>query len=220
MKSALSTLLVVASLAACSPDAERVDRPLDESPEEAPTGQLVAFSCEGDLKVILRWANGLPELEMEGQTWLLEATESASGVRYLGPALEFWTHGEEARLSVDGEETRACTRDHHATVWATARTAGVDFRALGNEPGWRLDIREGENLSLLLDYGQRELVFEQPVHRPGNGVDEYLAESGGQSVRVIVVEQPCVDTMKGEDFSHQVTLYLDDQRFEGCGRRP
>ena len=53
--------------------------------------------------------------------------------------------------------------------WLAARESGVDFRALGNEPGWILDIYEGERFDLRYRYGERTAVLPftspQRMHR-------------------------------------------------------
>ncbi len=37
-----------------------------------------------------------------------------------------------------------CTYDRRASIWEHAKLSGVDFRAVGNEPGWVLEVREGD----------------------------------------------------------------------------
>lgn len=105
-------------------------------------------------------------------------------------------------------------------VWAQARQQGVDFRATGNEPGWVLEIRDGESIVLVADYGSSR--YE--IARPETAVDPL---SGGRVIRsagspagfeVILIDQTCSDDMSGELFPTTVLLKLDEQQLRGCGR--
>ena len=59
-------------------------------------------------------------------------------------------------LEVDGETIRGCTEDRYESIWEDAKLSGVDFRAVGNEPGWVLEIRDSESIRFEYDYGQSE----------------------------------------------------------------
>ncbi len=215
----VACVLAAVLLAAC--DVERQERVQEPVPVPTSPTQVVVFHCEESGEhVALRWVDGQPELDIAGALYPLRPEVAASGARYLGPSLEFWNKGDEARLSREGRKPLSCRRDHHATVWAGARAAGVDFRALGNEPGWRLDIREDESLSLLLDYGQTKLQFLAPEREDENGVRRYRASLDGMQLQVVLEEKTCFDTMKGEAFSHHVSLRLDERQLAGCGRAP
>src|SRR5690606_2524645 len=53
--------------------------------------------------------------------------------------------------------------------WEQARLAGVDFRAIGQEPGWLADIWDGQRIELLLDYGDTRITT--PISSPETGPD-------------------------------------------------
>lgn len=42
-------------------------------------------------------------------------------------------------------------------VWEKAKENGIQFRAVGNEPGWLIEIREDEKVRFVNDYGNLEV---------------------------------------------------------------
>ncbi len=82
------------------------------------------------------------------------------------------------------------------------RSCGVDFRALGNEPGWNLEISEAGSIVFVGDYGQSEYRF--PTPEPSVDQDArrttYTVEDEGHQVVVVLEGRRCQDTMSGESF--------------------
>ena len=66
---------------------------------------------------------------------------SASGARYSNGAGTFWNKGREATFELNGR-TQTCRERREP--WQEAADRGVDFRAVGQEPGWFLEIDNGE----------------------------------------------------------------------------
>lgn len=103
-------------------------------------------------------------------------------------------------------------------VWHRAKLRGVAFRAIGQEPGWLLEITNGEEILLVTDYGQVtnsypwvEPVTDQEVRRT-----QYVLDSYG--VTVEIRGERCSDVMSGEEFEVSVSIIMHDRRLEGCGR--
>lgn len=97
-----------------------------------------------------------------------------------------------------------------------ARAAGVDFRAVGYEPGWLLDI--GTNLDLIYDYGARRVVL--PASQPdtaAEGATRYSARGDGHSIAVTIQRYPCTDNITGEAKAARVTVVIDGRTLTGCG---
>ena len=44
-------------------------------------------------------------------------------------------------------------------VWHQAKLRGVSFRAIGQEPGWLLEITDGSEILLVTDYGQTKTSY-------------------------------------------------------------
>lgn len=92
-----------------------------------------------------------------------------------------------------------------------------DFRALGQEPGWRLDLRKGKELHFLYDYGEHEVLLPAPLPEVQAGNTVYHAVAAGHDLRLTILPGPCSDAMSGQPFEAQVAIVFDGRSFEGCG---
>ncbi len=113
-----------------------------------------------------------------------------------------------------------CEHDRRASIWEHAKLNGVDFRAVGNEPGWVLEIREGERLDLSYDYGQRRLSV--PVTDTSADADKRITtlsgSADGRAMTVRLSGGGCSDTMSDETYPTRVEVEFDDRVLSGCGR--
>ena len=103
-------------------------------------------------------------------------------------------------------------------VWHRAKLRGVAFRAIGQEPGWLLEITNGEEILLVTDYGQNRQLYPyvEPVEYKEERRTQFVLESYG--VTVEIRGQRCTDVMSGEEFEVSVSIIMTDRRLEGCGR--
>ncbi len=103
-------------------------------------------------------------------------------------------------------------------VWHRAKLRGVAFRAIGQEPGWLLEITNGTEILLVTDYGQNRnrYPYVEPVEFKGERRTQFVLESDG--VTVEIRGQRCTDVMSGEEFEVSVSIIMTDRRLEGCGR--
>lgn len=103
--------------------------------------------------------------------------------------------------------------------WEEARAAGVDFRGVGQEPGWMIDIYRSARIVLLLDYGESLAEFPLPAPSyPIEGATVYEARANGRTLRVTIQRAPCQDAMSGEPFPSAVEVVIDGRTLNGCGR--
>lgn len=95
----------------------------------------------------------------------------------------------------------------------------IDFRARGNEPGWLLEIVEGERIRFEYDYGADEAVAAAPEAEVDaeTSTVAYTAAIGPGDLRVEIRPEPCADDMSGFPFPAAVTVTLGDRVFLGCG---
>lgn len=160
----------------------------------------------------------------DGREAVLEQRVSASGARYTDGETLIWNKGDEARLEWLGETYNVAIATAANDVWTRAKEAGVDFRAVGQEPGWYVDIRNGESLHVVLDYGATVITVPLSEYRDDyvHGVRTYITEPplAPLQVTVRVASQVCYDTMSGEGFTSMVTVGLPDtgKAYTGCGR--
>jgi uncharacterized membrane protein len=104
-------------------------------------------------------------------------------------------------------------------TWEGARAAGVDFRAVGQEPGWLLDIYTRGVIKVVWAYGENYAAFAvvEPTH-PQEGATRYEGHSDGRSLVVTIRRAPCQDAMSGEAYPSTVEVVIDGTTLNGCGR--
>jgi uncharacterized membrane protein len=103
--------------------------------------------------------------------------------------------------------------------WQEARTRGVDFRAVGQEPGWLLDIYTRDRIRFLWDYG--ESLADFPLTSPNTaqeGVTRYQTQADGRTLTITIRRTPCNDGMSGEAYPARVDVEIDGRALNGCGR--
>lgn len=139
---------------------------------------------------------------------------AASGVKYEAPGelVVFWSKGDQATLQAGSAGSRSC------------RLAGdgatqPDYVALGQEPGWRLEIREGDRITFLSDYGRVRVVTPAPEPQASGQGRRYEVRTEAHSLQIVSNPARCTESMSGEAFEERVTVILDGRRFTGCGPR-
>ncbi|MBI1185736.1 MAG: hypothetical protein GC206_00075 [Alphaproteobacteria bacterium] len=100
------------------------------------------------------------------------------------------------------------------------RQRGVAFRAVGNEPGWLLDLF-ADRFELSYDYGNTTLAAPLPAPSAhSEGVTRYDVSAEGRALAILIRRTPCQDVMSGEMFPATVSVSVGDQTLQGCGRTP
>lgn len=102
-------------------------------------------------------------------------------------------------------------------VWHAAKLRGVAFRAIGQEPGWLLEITNGEEILIVTDYGKerKSLPYVEPREDKAARKTVFLIDD---TTSVLIEGKPCTDSMSGESFEVTVTVTLGDKALKGCGR--
>ena len=154
------------------------------------------------------------------QTVKLPSVPSASGAKYSDGSTLFWSKGVDAFLETAGKRHSACRNNRAKAIWEDAKLRGVGFRAVGNEPGWHLEITPSEKIVFVTDYGefQHSVITPKPVTDQKTRTTKYNAGSEGHDLTVEIQGQACEDTMSGESFEATVTVKLDGKTYRGCGR--
>lgn len=199
------------------------------SAEDAPApaggaAQLEAyvFRCPSgiDLQVFDAAEDGAIDAVLNGNRARLVRTAAASGARYADERLVVWMRAGEALLQ-RGSVSETCTEDRRASLEADARRRGVKFRAIGQEPGWLLEVLR-ERIELRYDYGQERASVPLPPRRvdPVSGASVYAARTEAHVLEVRITPLACSDVMSGESFPSTVEVRLDGREFRGCGHAP
>lgn len=103
--------------------------------------------------------------------------------------------------------------------WEGARAAGVDFRGVGQEPGWLLDIYTQNTIRLTWDYGESTADFPLPAPSyPQEGATRYETSMNGRTLAVTIRRFPCQDAMSGEPYPSTVEVVIDGRTLNGCGK--
>jgi len=173
------------------------------------TSYTVAIGPEAALLLLPDGARRLPHVR------------SASGARFASEdGTEFWNKGEEAMLVIDGVRRAGCRSDAMAAVWESARVRGVDYRAVGNEPGWHLEIVNGGRSRFVGDYGQLVIEFDTPPPMDGGGPGavDYVRQEDRRRIEVQLRREDCNDTMVDVTYPLRARVKVDDRVFDGCAR--
>ena len=152
---------------------------------------------------------------LPGWETTLQRQMSATGARYATGDIGFWHNGPQGVLELDNA-VLPCRE--LPDPWRLAGNRGIDLRAIGQEPGWFAEIDEERSIHIVYDYAERELTTNAPTKEIGEGGVTYAADAGPQRVTVVVEEKPCADIMSGEPFPLQVTVTIDEDILDGCGR--
>ena len=227
----LSAAALATALAACQPAAPPAQDPGAAADAGADAvlpfeglapGERINFQC-ADLGVGATFDEGgdSVRLSFSGQRLELPAVDAATGFRFADDAgNELWSAGgDQTALILAGQERRECFRSNRPSPWDVAADNGIDFRAIGQEPGWLVELVEGEGdggatLTAHLDYGQR-LLEADGLQREGDSWSGQAADDTG--VTLTVEERACADAMSGEQFRAGATLVVDGEQYEGCG---
>lgn len=195
-----------------------VAAPVAEATSTVTSPPPTNWQC-GDLRVGAVFDNvaNTVTLSYSGRSRSLPLAVSGSGARYADDAgNEFWTRGDSGTLTLDGER-HECTRTNVASPWDDARSRGVAFRAVGNEPGWLVEIGQGDAPSLhaQLDFGSRKLDIASVQPRAKG--DGWTGKSAnGTQVELITERKPCQDDA-GATFDVTAQLHAGGKTYTGCG---
>ncbi len=113
-----------------------------------------------------------------------------------------------------------CEIDYRQSVWEAAKLRGVDFRAVGNEPPWVLELT-GEEANIGLNYGTETLVSRlnrRDINQSDRKTILRSSVDGEIQVRLVIEGVECHDVMSGEAFETSVELMVGESIFKGCGR--
>jgi len=214
------------SIIACSTSrpAGRSESPAERRPKGTTPGPRLAgttvYECSDSVRFSIRAAGDSIVLSLPERLATLPRVEAASGAMYANGGMVFWSKGQEASLEAGGASHTGCRGRAAGDPWEEAALMGVEFRAVGQEPGWALDLAEGRWMRYVGDYGATRLYAASPrqVRGASGGIVAYDAEPEGRALRVEIRQAPCRDAMSGESFTHVVAVRLDTTTVKGCGR--
>ncbi|MDH5823243.1 hypothetical protein QFW77_09620 [Luteimonas sp. RD2P54] len=182
----------------------------------ASRGAVARYQC-GELAVGAHFADDRSSVELaySGRRRTLSAQDTD---KYADDAGNVFHAGEPASLALAGEPPRECAPTEHVSPWEEAAGRGIAFRAVGQEPGWLVEVGSGESptLSAQLDYGERRIEVDAAVTLEG-GSGFRGETSDGRPVDLAIARAACADPMSGERFEASATLRVGEREYRGCG---
>ena len=113
----------------------------------------------------------------------------------------------------------AMSEDDNAknNVWHKAKLRGVAFRAIGQEPGWLLEIKKGQEILIVNNYGESRTsyLWVEPQEDKAARTTRFQVDA---DTSVLIEGKPCSDSMSGETFQSTVTVKTGMRTLKGCGR--
>ncbi len=103
------------------------------------------------------------------------------------------------------EVSSGAENDPRQAIWERAKLDGADFRAVGNEPGWSLEIIAGNRILLITGYGASRI--ELPLPEPDVDQTNRRTRWDAGELIVEVTGRPCRDSMSGEIFETEVSVH-------------
>jgi len=186
-------------------------------PTESPSTQTFVFTCSDTLEFVARTDNKEAWLFLPSGTIQLPHTGASS---YRNDQTYLQINGQEASLEDSGVKHLLCKNDRRQAIWEHAKLNGADYRAIGNEPGWTLEIRNQGSIILITDYGstQHEFRLPKPEIDKTNRVTRYQSKDSDHELILMISGEACLDSMSGEEFASKATVTLDGKILRGCGR--
>lgn len=191
------------------------------SPPPAGAGEpgTYVYACDDGYTFAVDVAGDSATLELVTREQPLPRAPAASGVRYEAGDVVFWAQGREAMLDAGPNQHRDCQATRVESPWEKARLLGIELRALGQEPGWIVDVRPDRWIRYFGDYGETRIAFPPAAPLRDSASITYTTAAGEHALEVIFRRTPCRDAMSGQPFEFTVSLRVDGRTLDGCGSR-
>ena len=108
--------------------------------------------------------------------------------------------------------------DGIAATFERAKHNGVAFRAIGNEPGWILEITSDKEVLFLTNLGQDRTHFEVIEKFSDYNSTEYEMRSQYNVLYIRIENRRCQDTMVDRVYESTVYINFDGVNMTGCGK--
>lgn len=188
-------------------------------PKASESTRTFVFVCKDDYVFVARIEGEQAWLFLPSGTLALQQT--AVNTYHYGNLL-FQLEGEQSLLEESGGISRNCRNDRRQAIWEHAKLNGADFRAIGNEPGWNLEISEQTKLVLVTGYGDERYEFDLPepeIDMAARTTRYNIIQAGLElTLTLTLTGDPCRDSMSGEEFETTVEIILNGKTLRGCGR--
>ena len=185
-------------------------------PEATKVAKTYVFSCDDKFQFVAQTKNKAAWLFLPSKTVKLQKETD----KYRNKDVTFRIKGQNSVLEEAGEQPLNCRNNRSLAIWEHAKLNGADFRAVGNEPGWNLEIRNQEKIVMVTSYGSKKYEFDLPEAETDtvSGTTRYQVRQAGQETTLTISAETCKDSMSGEEFSSKVEVVFKGKTLQGCGR--
>lgn len=218
----LGLLTIAATLGACAGSADR-DATVtlaQRSVGDIPPLTTFSYACDDGTTVVANHrAEGDVYLFLPGNSVLLPPVSAASGARFSDGSTIYWSKGREATVERADGSTARCEEQRRLSIIEDAKLRGADYMAVGNEPGWKLEIA-WDSIRFVTGYATEHYRFAtpQPLVDAENKRTTYRASADDHTLTVVITYDRCGDSMSDEEFEGTVEIQFDDAMLLGCGQ--
>ena len=178
------------------------------------------YECGDKFSFAAKFSDEKVLLKLPDRTVSLPHVKSASGALYSDGKIVYWNQGEEARLELGQTIFNNCRYNHAKSIWQTAKLKGVDFRAVGNNPLWFLEISDFSRTVFSKEQSREKYIFNtpEPVIDFRANKTIYQTRSNEHALEVMLLRKSCHDSVSGDIFQTSVFVGMDGIGYQGCGR--
>lgn len=197
----------------CAKHVERVEPRVEKI-------ETFVFECPNKESYTVRSADNSASLFLPMGFVSLPRVQSTSGMKYSDGTTTVWLRGTQAILNVGGKPLGACINNPRSAAWEKARLDGVNFRAVGNHPGWYLEITDNRSIVVGMDKEKKryEFPFVAPKLSAADAKAVYETKKDSWKLVVVTTGQECRDLATGKLYNRTVTLKLNSKSYAGCGK--
>ena len=212
----LNGAVIVGALvcAGCGSSTQSVESTASKNTASSKPPITASFDCD-TLALTAVFHEDRVVIELPERSLTLPHVVSASGARYSDGPVTFWNKGREATFELDG---RKQTCRERRDPWQAAADRGIDLRAVGQEPGWFLEMDKDKQIRLVYDYAEHELVTPPPAPKAQGTGTVYETTIKSERLVILIEDAPCTDVMSGQAFPKSVTVTIGTRTLRGCGR--
>ena len=186
-------------------------------PVTSKEGSAFYYQCDKGFGFPAHGTENTITVDLKDGSHTLKRNLVASGFHYSLGKISLQGKGDEAYFN-DGSQRYKCQIDRRKSLWEDARYRGADFIAMGNEPGWKLELSRKGDMLYVGDYGTVSFRIATPKSSHADKSPLiFAARDAEHSLWLSIEDQPCVDTMKGDRFDVSVSLVVDGRPLTGCG---
>lgn len=176
------------------------------------------FACGDAMSFSVRFSADTAHVRLPETSLTLAQVPAASGARYAADGYDLHMKSGEAIMTTPEATFQDCVRRDRASVWEEARERGVTMRAMGQEPGWVVEVWNDERMRISADYGETSFEVDDVERESAEHGYVLQGRGEGRQVEVRVIDEHCTDVMSGERFERTVHLVIDGEEYRGCGR--